>query len=315
MILLDKIRGLSTPKLIVAGVVIVSLVLGVMYWGYSARSAAKLNEAKVKAEAAQLNKKSAVSEEETPDGLDKLLIDQQPSLREKYGTPKDGFIWDIDGTLLSLGDKSMQPEEVVYTYLRALNTLDFSTAERTSRRTSVVNTYADFFDTTTSSTLDYKDQFKRVQYRQALVSLQVESVERSANFSDNRQVFTIKGKMIDQADKSFWEKDRNAIFKTLRTYTKSEEDTVKAETYLYDYITAAYDRSIKNRSQGINKKEDIPLKNVSFDLTIQRYPAQDSGWLVSIDKDLDLLCKYADGVSVADHIQEQFRQYLLQDIK
>ena len=49
------------------------------------------------------------------------------------------------------------------------------------------------------------------------------------------------------------------------------------------------------------------MRDVTFDLTIQRYPAQNSGWLVSIDKDLDNLLRNTDGVDVATYIREQYK--------
>ena len=53
----------------------------------------------------------------------------------------------------------------------------------------------------------------------------------------------------------------------------------------------------------------MPMREVSFDITVQRYPAQDTGWLVSIDKDLDNLLKDSDGVDPASYIIDQYKDW------
>ncbi|MBF1664802.1 MAG: hypothetical protein HXO64_09755, partial [Rothia mucilaginosa] len=247
------------------------------------------------------------SESAGPDGVDQLLMNQQPSLREKYGTPKPGFIWDVDGTLLSLGNPDTPPDEVAYAYLRALNTLDFTTAEASSRRSSVTTTYADFFDTDTAASTDYKDQYQRDRYRLGLLSLQVQSVTRGANFSTDKQVYTVRAKMLDFTNKTFWNKDRDTIFQNLRDYNKGEADTSKGDQYVYTYITNSYQQAVDHLQTTGPQDGDAPMRDVTFDLTVQRYPAQNSGWLVSIDKDLDNLLRNTDGVDVATYIREQYK--------
>lgn len=291
--------------------IVTLLVIALIIWQVVSAHNASLNEARVKSlkDTSQSESQSSKSSE-TADGLDTLLMEQQPTLREKYGTPKEGFIWDVDGTLLSLGDPNLAPDEVVYTYLRALNTLDFSTAEWVSRRASVVTSYGDYFDRNTSDTVDYKDQFNRDTYKQALLSLQVMSVDRAANFSANKQVYTVKGKMLDFTNKEFWLKDRDAILSKLHSFSKSEGDKTKAELYLYQYVTKAYQDTIDALQQGTDSPSGVPLREVSFDITVQRYPAQNSGWLVSIDKDLDLLCKYSDGNNIVTYIMDEYKDMM-----
>lgn len=290
--------------------VIILVIVALIVWQAVSSHNASQNEARVKALKDTSQTAQSGTSKETADGLDTLLMDQQPSLREKYGTPKEGFIWDVDGTLLSLGDASMAPDEVVYTYLRALNTLDFSTAEWVSRRASVVTSYSDYFDRNTSDTVDYKDQFFRDTYKQALLSLQVTSVDRAANFSANKQVYTVKGKMLDFTNKEFWLKDRDTIMNKLHSFSKSEGDKTKAELYLYQYVTKAYQDTIDAQQQGIESQSGVPMRDVTFDITVQRYPAQNSGWLVSIDKDLDLLCKYTDGNNIVTYIMDEYKDQL-----
>lgn len=299
------IRFVRTKWKIILPVTLV-LVIAVGYWFSHSASSARANEERVRA-LAQSGSSPSASESAGPDGVDQLLMNQQPSLREKYGTPKPGFIWDVDGTLLSLGNPDTPPDEVAYAYLRALNTLDFTTAEASSRRSSVTTTYADFFDTDTAASTDYKDQYQRDRYRLGLLSLQVQSVTRGANFSTDKQVYTVRAKMLDFTNKTFWTKDRDTIFQNLRDYNKGESDTSKGDQYVYTYVTNAYQQAVDHLQTTGPQEGDAPMRDVTFDLTVQRYPAQNSGWLVSIDKDLDNLLRNTDGVDVATYIREQYK--------
>lgn len=299
------IRFVRTKWKIILPVTLV-LVIAVGYWFSHSASSARANEERVRA-LAQSGSAPSASESVGPDGVDQLLMNQQPSLREKYGTPKPGFIWDVDGTLLSLGNPDTPPDEVAYAYLRALNTLDFTTAEASSRRSSVTTTYADFFDTDTAASTDYKDQYQRDRYRLGLLSLQVQSVTRGANFSTDKQVYTVRAKMLDFTNKTFWTKDRDTIFQNLRDYNKGESDTSKGDQYVYTYVTNAYQQAVDHLQTTGPQEGDAPMRDVTFDLTVQRYPAQNSGWLVSIDKDLDNLLRNTDGVDVATYIREQYK--------
>lgn len=299
------IRFVRTKWKIILPVTLV-LVIAVGYWFSHSASSARANEERVRA-LAQSGSAPSASESVGPDGVDQLLMNQQPSLREKYGTPKPGFIWDVDGTLLSLGNPDTPPDEVAYAYLRALNTLDFTTAEASSRRSSVTTTYADFFDTDTAASTDYKDQYQRDRYRLGLLSLQVQSVTRGANFSTDKQVYTVRAKMLDFTNKTFCIKDRDTIFQNLRDYNKGESDTSKGDQYVYTYVTNAYQQAVDHLQTTGPQEGDAPMRDVTFDLTVQRYPAQNSGWLVSIDKDLDNLLRNTDGVDVATYIREQYK--------
>lgn len=108
----------------IAVALVIALLIGT--YGLVRSRSAQANVDKVRAEvAASASAKSNASASSGPEGVDQVLMRQQDKLREKYGTPKDGFIWDTDGTPLSLGNKDTAPDEVVYTYMRALNTLDF----------------------------------------------------------------------------------------------------------------------------------------------------------------------------------------------
>lgn len=225
---------------------------------------------------------------------DNALMRMQPGLTESYGKAPDGYIWNMDGTLMSLGDKSMTAEEVVYAYLNGLRTLDFSTAQKFSRGSSVVNRYSDYFDKTKVYNDDYYSSFTKNVYKYCLMSFYIKGVESSTIFAENKRVFTVKVNMIDLTDKDFWEKDKDKIYSNLRLYNRDQGDATKGEIYLYDYISRYY------------SSEDVAKRDVNFDIVVEKYPDLDTGWLVSIDTDVDNACRYADGKLIADYIRDKF---------
>lgn len=225
---------------------------------------------------------------------DSLLLQMQDDLIKTYGQVPDGYIWDIDGTLLSLGDPDMTAEEVVYAYLNGLRTLDISSAQRYSRDSMVISTYESYFDETNRNT-DYTDQFLRNMYREALLSMEIEGIENASVFAENMQVFTVRVKMLDLTLKDFWFDDKMEIYRNLRVYDSDQNDSTRAEMYLYDYISSYY------------SSDDAAMRETTFDLTVQRYPDLDTGWLVSIDTDIDSACRYADGTLVVSYINEMYR--------
>ena len=225
---------------------------------------------------------------------DSLLLQMQDDLIKTYGQVPDGYIWDIDGTLLSLGDPDMTAEEVVYAYLNGLRTLDISSAQRYSRDSMVISTYESYFDETNRNT-DYTDQFLRNMYREALLSMEIEGIENASVFAENMQVFTVRVKMLDLTLKDFWFDDKMEIYRNLRVYDSDQNDNTRAEMYLYDYISNYY------------SSDDAAMRETTFDLTVQRYPDLNTGWLVSIDTDIDSACRYADGTLVVSYINEMYR--------
>lgn len=225
---------------------------------------------------------------------DSLLLQMQDDLIDTYGKVPDGYVWDIDGELLSLGDPDMTAEEVVYSYLNGLRTLDFSTVQKYSRSSMVVDTYEGYFSETDKNQ-DYTDQFLRNMYREALLSIQVVGIENSSVFAENKQVFSVKVNMLDLTNKDFWYKDRVEIYKNLQMYDSDQSDSTRADMYLYDYILNYY------------SSDDAAKRDVTFDLTVQKYPDLNTGWLVSVDTDVDNNCRYADGKLVVSYINEMYR--------
>lgn len=297
--MLDKLKDLgellNEHKKITIIVVVVLIVAMVGYGVYSERRDQAMKE---KADA-ETQKMLEESQKSNIDGSnDNLLMTIQDDLENSFGKAPKGFIWDVDGSLLSLGDKKMSAEEVVYAYMKAVGNLDISTMQRYSRASEVVETYNGYFNDKTKNT-DYTDEFIRKMYKACMQSVQVLSVENAGVFADNKKIFTVKCKMLDLTTKDFWRGEQEEIFDKLSLYDDKESDSTKADIYLYDYI-------IKYYNSG-----EAKLKTVSFDVTLQKYPDLKSGWLVSVDTDLNNAFQYKDGKLVVSYIQEEYRDQVL----
>lgn len=294
-----KKRGilLTKRKLIIIGVVAVAVI-------FFARGAYVSHQEKVKQEEADKLTEQRMQElqESTTEISDVLLLQIQDELVSTYGKVPEGYVWDIDGTLLSLGDTDKTPEEVVYAYLTGIRTLDLSTVQKYSRNSSVIESYEGYFNDSNKNT-DYTDAFKRNMYKESMLSIEVEGIESSTIFAENKQVFTVKAKMLDLTRKDFWLDDKTELYSNIKLYDSDESDSTKADMYLYDYILGYY------------KSDEAPMRELTFDLTLQRYPDLDTGWLVSVDTDVDSACRYADGKLVVSYIYDMYRdegkEYLL----
>lgn len=272
-------------------------VIGVLFIAMFVRGCVATQAEEKKAEEAKQAKIEEIenveaSEAET-EGNDNLLLSMQDDLVAQYGKLPKGYIWDFDGTLLSLGDKRLSAEEVVYSYFRGIQSLDMSTVQKYSRKSLVVSAYDDYFSDIDKST-DYTDNFLRNMYKNCMLSMQVEGITNSANFANNKKVFTVKVKMLDLTTKDFWKPDKMKIYKDLKIYNSDESDSARADIYLYDYIMKYYESGA------------AALRETTFDVTVQRYPDLDTGWLVSVDTDVDSACRYADGKLVVSYINEMF---------
>ena len=285
------LKGFFKVKRNIIILVVIFIVLIVIVRGITGKKAENKQQAETDAYTEQLLEQAKEGDTEISDSL---LIQMQDDLIKTYGQVPDGYIWDIDGELLSLGDKSMTAEDVVYSYLNGLRTLDFSTVQKYSRSSVVVDTYEGYFSETDKNT-DYTDQFLRNMYREALLSVQVKGIENSSVFAENKQVFSVRVEMLDLTEKDFWYDDRVKIYKNLQLYDSDQSDSTRAEMYLYDYIADYY------------ASDDAVKREVTFDLTVQRYPDLNTGWLVSVDTDVDNACRYADGKLVVSYIQEMYR--------
>lgn len=220
------------------------------------------------------------------------LITRQDELSRRYGDLPDGFIWNTDGVLLSVGDPNKTAEESLYAYLNAVSSLDISTIQRYSRNSYVVNRYSRYFDSSDYEPT-YSNQFLRNMYRECMLSLQVDQVLSSSVFAQNRIVFSIQAQILDLTSKDFWLDDKDKIYDDLHIYSL-ESDSTKASMYLYDYILNYY------------RSDKAQLRTVVFDITMERYSDVNSGWLVSIDSDIDDACVYRDGKLVVNYITDMY---------
>lgn len=256
-------------------------------------------------------KNGEMSEGSTPETEGTLEVANQPEVNEGlvneeyqrllanqevyelyYGKVPDGFLWVQGGELLSVGDPNMTAEEAMYAFFQGLSSLDFGTAQRYSRYSKVVQTYSEYFDSSNKNT-DYYDQFFRNMYREVLLSLQVGDVLNSSVFAENKIVFTVNARILDLTDKDFWREDEMEIFRSLYVYNL-EDDSAAADMYLYDYILSYY-RSGK-----------ASLRDVTFDITCERFADVNSGWLVSVDTDVDSACRYKDGNIIVSYIRSEY---------
>ena len=216
---------------------------------------------------------------------------QQRKLVEKYGNPPEGFKWDLTGEAVPIADES-SCEEVVFTFLRALSMLDFSTAQRYSSESSVISDYSDYYAEYTSGYTDYYDNFIRKQFKTSIESLETVGVGSNVVFADGTQYLTINVRALDLQNKDFWQEDREALFNELRTYKEVENDESKVEQRIYEYMLSKYD-------DGSVGKRDYTIELV---LT----KANGGGWLVSNDRELEAVLKYEHGVDVANFIKSEF---------
>lgn len=222
------------------------------------------------------------------------LIEKQDTLSRRYGDLPEGFIWDEDGNLLSLGDTSKSAEESLYAYLNAVSSLDISTIQRYSRNSYVVKRYSGYFNATEQDP-DYRTQFMRNMYRECMLSMQIDSVLSSSVFAENKVVFTVQVEILDLTDKDFWLDDKWTIYDNLHIYNL-ESDTTKSDMYLYDYILNYY------------RSDEASLRTAIFDITLERYSDVNSGWLVSIDSDVDDACVYRDGTLVVSYMKSMYEK-------
>lgn len=293
---MDFIKN-NFKKVLIGGLIFVIILLLILAPILRKRvTAKKTQEEAQKQEQVEKEKQKDTGVTNSGTGTDKYLMQIQDRLKARFGEAPEGYIRNQDGTLQSLGDKDKSSEDVLYAYLRSLSILDFSTVQKYTRKSSVVKSYNEFFDSKNSSN-DYKDAFIRKMYKETLLSIEVKGVEDQAVFASNKIVYTVKLKILDLTNKDFWLEDREEIFKNLMAIDE-EGDTTKSEQYIYDYVINKY-----AKSKGKLTRE------VRLDITLEKFADLGSGWLVSIDKELDDNFKYKDGKLFTTYVLEQFRNY------
>lgn len=220
---------------------------------------------------------------------------QQQSFIEEWGQPPEGFRWNNKGDLVAVSAESLTNEEVLWNYLRALSILDFSTVEKYSYISMVDSTYLSYFSDSSVGNASYYKQFVRKAYKFALTTIEIDSVGNVAVFSDGTCVATVKLKVLDLTDKDFWKEDEEEIYQTLRSYYETEDDSAKAEQYIYDYIYSAYENG------------KVAKRDVTVEIKLDKVNL--GGWLISDDTDLDMILRYDKGVNVATYIQDCYADW------
>lgn len=258
---------------------------------------AKLNKEYEEEQARLAEEEAAYNQANSSDLADTDLHSSiQKELSEQYGKAPDGFEWDYTGELVALGnDSDSSCEDVVYTFIRALSILDFSTAERYSSSSKIITDYKNYYSAVSNSITDYYSNFLRKQFKKSITSIEIDSISDTAVFSDGTQYVTLNLEVLDLTDKDFWVKDKDSLFDNMRTYKETETDDTKMKQYVYDYIYSKYE-------DGTIKKHPITIELV---VTKQN----GGGWLVSGDGELDSNLRYEEGVNVATYITENFNTW------
>lgn len=287
---------------IISIVIVITLIMGfAVYTGQQKKEDQAKHDASVqKSIDALINGANKSSAGNSKEGTDQMLIQSQDQLSSNFGKAPAGAIWDWDGTPIFLGDNKTSSEDVLYKYLKGISTLDLGVVQKYSRGSSVYKTYSEYFDTTTAagSSQDSKDVYVKNLYKEAMKSVQVKGITNTATFANSKVVYTVKMQMLDLGDKNFvtnmWLEDMNS---KLYKYTQDESDQDKADKYLQDYLIKYY---------GSEKAKTTTLE---LDITLQKYADLNTGWLVSIDSELDNALKNQDGNGVFDYVKSQYQDY------
>lgn len=232
-------------------------------------------------------------EETTETTSNSEYAQDQAKYIEKWGEPKEGFIWTDDGQLQAIGSIDKTPEDVIYSYVRSLSTLDFANAQRYSYKTQTVDTYQKYYDT--ESEFTYNKDFEKNMYKEVLLSLKPNKIVDMATFADFTQAVTLEVEVLDLTNKDFWLDDREKLFEELKKYKIVERDTTKMKEFLYNYVLEYY------------QSPEPKTRTVKVSFVMEQ--TTEGAWLVTNDADLDAVAKYQDGETVVSQIIEQFDKY------
>lgn len=219
---------------------------------------------------------------------------KQQALIKIWGEPPAGFRWTDKGNLVAVSDEGLTAEETVYQYLRALSTLNMETAQKYAYYSRVLGAYDSYY--TLDASDSYYTQFARQVLTQSLLSMEVEEVESEAIFASGRRIFTVRVTVLDLGYKDWWLTDADEIFNTLYQYMTSEQDSTKAQQYIYEKVLEYF------------KTEDAARKTTTVDIVLDKVSL--GGWLVSDDTALDMLCEYTDGTSVYEYIMKEYAKWV-----
>lgn len=285
-----KIAGFTLGKgfFIFVGIIVMIIVGSTIYDNNKDKE--RIAAEKARLEAAMANQPSGVNTDYDFD----FHAEMQKTLSEQFGQAPEGFEWDYTGNLVAIGnDSEATAEDVAYMFLRALSILDFSTANRYSEDSNVISSYESYYED--YGIIDYYSNFLRKQFKKSLMSLEVNNVADTAVFADGSKYITFSINVLDLTDKDFWRKDEDELWKTLRVYRETEEDSTKLNQYVYDYIYSKYEDGT------------IGKRAVTIELVVGK--SNGSGWLVTGDSELNAMLQYENGVDVAAYILDAFNTW------
>lgn len=222
----------------------------------------------------------------------------QAELVEEYGEPPEGFKWDLMGNLVALSSDDKTAEDVLFSFVRSISILDFATAQKNAESSQIYDTYTGYFNELSSELTDYYSQFLRKEYTLALKSIEIDGMEGNATLADGTMVLSLKLKVLDLTDKDFWRDDEEEIYKQMRVYDQTEQDSTKKEQYLYDYLYTKYEDG------------SVGKRDVIVDFRVNK--TNGGGWLVADDNELNAYLLYENGTDMVEYVESCYDTWLMQ---
>lgn len=214
---------------------------------------------------------------------------EQQAYIKAWGEPPEGYKWNDDKELVPISDSSLSPEDVLYGYSKGCAMLDFATAGRYAKNSSVISQYENYY----SQDVEYDERldFMRKVYKRVLEVTNIEEILDTATFSDGTLVYTVKVSTIDLSNKDFWLNEKEQLFMDMYSQRHDKKDDLQARKYVYDKIVEYYN------SDSVQMVE----KNIEIKLA-----PSDGSYFVTDDSSLKALCTYSEGEQVVDYIFEQY---------
>lgn len=213
------------------------------------------------------------------------------------------YYYDEYGNQYLKGNIEMTYEDVIYTYVKSLALLDFSSAlSYVNHRSTVVEGYEVLnFDSRNNN--NYSASIRSKMYKKVVTSLIIEKIVDTVILPD-KYVVTLDITHLDLNGKDFWLEDKEELFeemKLLKNDISSVDINSKTYRYLSDYVSTFFDR------------EDAPTTVSQIEITVERNAY--GSWLISNDSDLLLLCNSNDGTYLVLVITEAFNEWYSEYLK
>lgn len=210
------------------------------------------------------------------------------------------FYYDEFGNKLSYGDTNMSSEDVIYTFVKSLALLDFSTAQTyvyngNSYVVSGYETNNSSFSGGSGYSIAYN--FTHKIYKKLLSSLKVEKILDTVIMQD-KQIITVEIEHLDFNNNEFWLKDKETLFNNIYIYYKeenAESANAKVNEYLSEYIKEKYE------------SKDAPKKTDEVELEVVK--SSTGAWVINSDVDLYNLSIYNDGSYSINNIKQAYSDW------